>query len=164
MIKQGLPPVSDESTLVLILGSFPGEQSLERRQYYANRGNDFWKLIGHAIDENIITLDYPEKIKRIQAHGIGLWDVYKQCEREGSMDKHIKKPIRNVFSTIRFQFPQIKTIFLNGKTLGIHEAYLQSSGFKTKVLLSSSSANRNQSPKRKSEWKSIFNNLCCNDY
>jgi hypothetical protein len=39
MRKSGLPPVIDENTKILILGTLPSDMSLAARQYYANPGN-----------------------------------------------------------------------------------------------------------------------------
>ena len=41
MRKSGLPPVIDENTKILILGTLPSDMSLAAEQYYANPGNDF---------------------------------------------------------------------------------------------------------------------------
>ena len=51
MRKSGLPPVVDENTEILILGTLPSDMSLAAEQYYANPGNDFWKLIGAVLKE-----------------------------------------------------------------------------------------------------------------
>src|SRR4029453_13419391 len=42
----GLPPLIDERSRVLVLGSFPSKQSLEKQEYYGNRQNHFWQIMG----------------------------------------------------------------------------------------------------------------------
>jgi double-stranded uracil-DNA glycosylase len=156
IIKKGLPKIIDKSTRLLILGSFPSEQSLEKRQYYANKGNDFWRLISLVINEEITKSDYPAKINELKSNGIGLWDVYKSCERDGSLDKNIRNPIKNNFLNLQKKAPKLALICLNGATAGIHQSYFESLGYKTVVLLSSSGANRRYSKRRISQWQSIL--------
>ena len=40
MRKSGLPPVVDENTEMLTLGTLPSDMSIAAKQYYANLGND----------------------------------------------------------------------------------------------------------------------------
>lgn len=40
-----LTPVIGSSPVLLILGSFPGRRSLEKREYYAHPRNQFWRII-----------------------------------------------------------------------------------------------------------------------
>mgnify|MGYP000709337146 CR=1 FL=1 len=47
--KQSFAPVVNADTRILILGSLPGEISLAHGQYYANRHNRFWALVGAVI-------------------------------------------------------------------------------------------------------------------
>jgi G:T/U-mismatch repair DNA glycosylase len=44
-------------------------------QYYANATNDFWKLIGAALNQHLDGLTYESKLEMLKAHGIGLWDT-----------------------------------------------------------------------------------------
>jgi hypoxanthine-DNA glycosylase len=82
MLK-GFPPIADENTHTLILGSFPGVASLDAAQYYAHPRNQFWRLVGTVIGEPLNELPYDERVLRLLKHGIGLWDVLAACEREG---------------------------------------------------------------------------------
>ena len=57
-LKRSFPPVADERTRLLVLGSLPGEESLARSQYYANPRNHFWRLIGAVAGLDLAALPY----------------------------------------------------------------------------------------------------------
>jgi hypoxanthine-DNA glycosylase len=59
--------------------------------------NQFWKLVGALVGEDLASLPYDERLPRLLAHRIGLWDVLGACEREGSLDSAIRKPAANDF-------------------------------------------------------------------
>lgn len=155
-MKAGLPKVVDSDTIVLILGSFPSEQSLEKREYYANRTNDFWKLMSAVVGENLILLDYKARIKILLNHGIGLWDVIGKCEREGSADGNIRNPQLNDFSVLKKTCPRLRLICFNGGKAAAWESDLQQFGCATKQLPSSSGANRRDAEVRLHLWQSIL--------
>jgi hypothetical protein len=46
-------PVVDQKTKTLILDTLPSELSLSKGQYYANPPNDYWKLIGAALNQQL---------------------------------------------------------------------------------------------------------------
>jgi len=52
--KSGLPPVVGKNTEILILGTLPSDMSLAAEQYYANPGNDLWRLVGAALDKRLV--------------------------------------------------------------------------------------------------------------
>jgi hypoxanthine-DNA glycosylase len=51
MHAKGFPPIADVRARVLILGSLPGQVSLQRQQYYAQPQNAFWKIMGHLVEQ-----------------------------------------------------------------------------------------------------------------
>jgi hypoxanthine-DNA glycosylase len=156
MIKRGFPPVLDTNTEILILGSLPGDESLKRRQYYGHPGNDFWRLVGNAIGENLQDMDYEKRLETLKRHKIGLWDVFKAGKREGSQDLNIREEEVNQFSILRDMAPELKVVFFNGKTSGKYESVLRAMGYKTKVLSSSSGINRRNVKMREFEWESAL--------
>ncbi len=97
MIKKGFSAVVDENTEILILGSLPGDISLRKLQYYGHPGNDFWRLLGSAIGENLQDMDYNSRLEILKHHRIGLWDVFNAGNREGSEDSKIKDEEVNQF-------------------------------------------------------------------
>jgi double-stranded uracil-DNA glycosylase len=157
--KSGLTPVIDEKTEVLIFGSLPSDVSLAKGEYYANPTNDFWKLIGQVLNQNVVTLSYECRIATLKNFGIGLWDVYCYCVRTGSMDKDITEPERNDFDTLKATCPQLGLVCFNGQKAGESEELLRSLGYVTLVLPSSSGANRRNQEKRIRCWNVIRERL-----
>jgi len=114
MLKQGLAPIADSSTRLFILGSLPGERSLEEGRYYAFPTNQFWKLVGPVIGENLQAMDYDARLAALRAHGIGLWDVVNAARREGSGDQAIRDAKHNDIGGLRRDYPELKAIAFNG--------------------------------------------------
>jgi hypoxanthine-DNA glycosylase len=156
MIKQGFPAVIDENTEVLILGSLPGDVSIRKHQYYGHPGNDFWRLVGSIIGEDLQSMSYENRLETLKRNKIGLWDVFKAGKREGSEDAKIKEEEVNRFSVLKEIAPNLKLVLFNGKKSGEYEPILRAMGYKTKILPSSSGANRRFLNNRKSEWEAAF--------
>lgn len=159
MKKKGLAPIIDTNTRILILGSLPSDESIRKQQYYGNPVNDFWRLISEVIGEDITVLDYSTRVRKLQEYKIGLWDVLFAGEREGSMDSNIKNEDINDFSNLNSIVPNLRLICFNGKKSGEFEDTFREYGIETKVLPSSSGANRRYSEKRVVEWKSITDSI-----
>ena len=136
----GLAPVLDPGICILILGSFPGAQSLAAAQYYAHPRNQFWRLVSALVGENLAALPYAERLPRLLAHRIGLWDVLGACEREGSLDSAIRKPAANDFARLHMLCPELQTVGFNGQASGKFASQFQEAGYRTVVLPSSSPA------------------------
>ena len=135
------PPVIDEYTSILILGSFPGEASLHAQQYCAHPRNQFWRLLSAVLDENLTEMTYPARVNRLLARHIGLWDVLGACNREGSLDSAIRDAQANDFSMLKHRCPTLHRICFNGKTSGKFAGSFTEAGFQTIILPSSSPAN-----------------------
>jgi len=112
-IKNVLLPIVDSSTKVLIVGSMPGKQSLEKQQYYGNPRNHFWPIIGQLLQVEVPE-DYCERIALLKKRAIGLWDTIEACERKGSLDAAIRNEKPNDFQTLFETYPNIKLVLFNG--------------------------------------------------
>lgn len=141
----GLAPVLDSRTRILILGSFPGAASLAAQQYYAHPRNALWPILSALTGEDLAAMPYAERLPRLLAHGIGLWDVLGACEREGSLDSAIRKPAANDFARLRQLCPELHTVGFNGQTSGKFAPQFAAEGYRTVVLPSSSPAHASMS-------------------
>ena len=158
MIKKGFSAIVDKNTEILILGSLPGDVSLRKHQYYGHPGNDFWRLLGSAIGENLQDMDYSSRLETLKHHRIGLWDVFNVGNREGSEDSKIKDEEVNRFFILTEISPKLRLVCFNSKKSGNYEPILRKMGYETRILPSSSGANRRFLENRELEWKATFKN------
>ncbi|NTV68953.1 MAG: DNA-deoxyinosine glycosylase [Azonexaceae bacterium] len=114
-LSQGFPPVADPSARVLVLGSLPGKASLTAQEYYANRQNAFWRIMGDLIGAGP-DLPYTLRLEKLRAAGVALWDVIAAGERPGSLDADIVKAsiCVNDFSAFFAVHRGIRRVFFNG--------------------------------------------------
>ena len=115
MRDRGFPPIADAHARVLILGSLPGQVSLQRQQYYAQPQNTFWKIMGRLFDAGL-EHPYPERTQRLILSGIALWDVCAAAQRPGSLDAAIvhASVVPNDFAAFLAAHPHIGVIGFNG--------------------------------------------------
>lgn len=113
-MKTAFEPIADTNSRILILGTMPGERSLQLQQYYGHAGNHFWKIM-FSILEHPFSPDYSDRKKLLEEHKIALWDVLQNCEGEGSSDNAIKNEIPNDFKTFYNQYKDLKTVFFASK-------------------------------------------------
>ena len=112
---QGFPPLARADARILILGSMPGEASLQAGTYYAHPRNAFWPIMGVACGATP-DLPYAERVARLQAAGIALWDVVGRCRRQGSLDAAIEAgsvEVNDFFAFFQVH-RSIGQIFFNG--------------------------------------------------
>ena len=113
-LKIGLPPIARPHARLFILGSLPGDASLAAQQYYAHPQNQFWRLLGSAIGEDLQSLGYEARLERLAARRIGLWDVIGSAERQGSLDQAIRNANHNRVERLLHDYPDLKAIGFNG--------------------------------------------------
>ena len=113
-LLQGLPPVIDRHTRLLVLGSFPGVASLRAQQYYGHPQNHFWKILGALWGLPLAASPYADRLAALRSHGVGVWDVYQACEREGSLDADIRQGALNDFNRVREACPGLVAVAHNG--------------------------------------------------
>lgn len=153
----GLAPVVDSLTRILVLGSFPGAASLAAGQYYAHPRNQLWSLLAALTGENLVDTPYAARLDLLRQHRIGLWDVFGECEREGSLDAAIRKPAANDFERLRQLCPELEVVGFNGQAAGKFAAQFAAQGYRTLVLPSTSPAHAAMSFEGKLEvWKQLI--------
>ncbi len=114
MIHHPIPPIYNEKSKILILGSFPSVKSREIEFFYGHSQNRFWRVIAALFDCPMPqTID--EKRELLLTNGVAVWDVIGSCEITGSSDSSIKNVVPNDLGEI-FAVADIKQIFVNGKT------------------------------------------------
>ncbi|MGN1055392.1 MAG: DNA-deoxyinosine glycosylase [Comamonas sp.] len=156
---QGLAPVADARTRLVILGSFPGMASLQAQQYYAHPQNKFWPILAALWPAHILPerSDYAGRCAWLLERGLGLWDVYDSCERQGSLDSNIRQPQVNDFAALMQRCPQLQAVAHNGGESYKHSAQLAGLGLQVYKLPSTSPANASWSWERKlAAWREVM--------
>ncbi len=159
-IQHPIPPVFNEDSKILILGSFPSVKSREGQFFYHHPQNRFWKVLSQVTDSPL-----PETIEEKRAfllnHHIAVWDVIASCTIEGSSDSSIRNVVPNDLTEI-LSGSQITQIFCNGGTSARYFKKYQeiSLGRSAIALPSTSPANAAWSVERLvSQWKPIASYL-----
>ncbi len=154
---QGLPPVLGRATRLLVLGSFPGVASLQAQQYYAHPRNQFWPLLGALWGLDLAALPYARRLAEARRRGLGLWDVYASCRREGSLDQAIEDPELNDLASLRRRAPQLQCVAHNGGESARAMRHVAALGYTVLKLPSTSPANASWSFERKrAAWQAAF--------
>ncbi len=108
------PPIFDQNSKILILGSMPSPKSREIGMYYAHPKNRFWKILSIVLNDDF-PLSNEDKKAFLLKHNIAVWDVLKSCEIVGASDSSIRNPKVNNFNLI-FNNCKISAVFTLGKT------------------------------------------------
>jgi hypoxanthine-DNA glycosylase len=160
-VLQGLPPLLDANTRLLVLGSFPGVASLRAQQYYGHPQNQFWKIMATLLSPNaaeVLAMPYAERAQWLLSQGVGLWDVYAACEREGSLDANIQNAQPNDLQSLLERCPSLVAIAHNGGESFKHAKLTQALGLSVYRLPSTSPANASWTLLRKLDaWRNVIN-------
>jgi hypoxanthine-DNA glycosylase len=155
-----MAPAGSSDARLLILGSLPGEASLAAQRYYAHPQNQFWRLLGQAIGEDLATLAYAERIEVLAACEIALWDVVAQATRPGSLDGAIRRVTPNPLRDFVATHPRLRAVAFNGQTAArIGRVALGNSRQLQLIDLPSSSPAYTQSFDRKAERWAVLGRL-----
>jgi hypoxanthine-DNA glycosylase len=157
-VKYGLPPIARPDARLFLLGSLPGDASLAARRYYAHPTNQFWRLLGRAIGEELHALDYDARLERLAERRIGLWDVIASASRPGSLDQAIREAEHNQIEHLLRDFPDLRAIAFNGGTAALVGRQLVGDpppGLSLVDLPSSSAANTRPLAEKAAAWSRL---------
>lgn len=179
-LERGLKELWNDKSEILILGTFPGKESLKkdkqcekegqynRCRYYSNKKNLFWEILTSFAKNRKILRSDSDKIKLLDRMHIALWDIYESAYRIDSKDENILRATYNdVFK--RMKGSSIKTIILTGVSSNSkmhHLGFLQyyhkevemaiQRGVKILILPSSSARGRQKRKILKNKWKTLL--------
>jgi TDG/mug DNA glycosylase family protein len=155
--KRSFPPVAGRRPRVLILGSLPGDASLQLGQYYGHPRNKFWELVGAALGEDLRALSYPKRLARLKARGVAVWDVIADAHRVGSLDSSIRLERPNPIPEL-IRRTGVRAVFFNGKKAqaSFRRHFGEPEGVAVFALPSSSPAHASMTrPRKLAFWKRI---------
>ena len=154
---QGLPPVIGRNARLLILGSFPGVASLRAQQYYGHPRNQFWPLLSAIWGVDLVPAPYHARLAELRRRGLGLWDVYASCLREGSLDQAIEAAELNDLASLLQRAPRLQLVAHNGGESARAMRHIRALGLPVRRLPSCSPANASWSFERKLlAWREAF--------
>ncbi len=155
--KEGFPPVINEQTRILILGTLPSDISIRTTEYYANPQNQFWRIFFSLYNNGQALFSYSDKCDLVLRNGFGLWDVLKHADRSGSLDANMHQEEINDFKALFSAYPNIRKLVFNGQSAATYYQRLMNRLPRKEmvVLPSTSSANTTKTFAQKGrEWES----------
>ena len=111
--RHPIAPVWDETSRILILGSFPSVKSRESGFFYGHPQNRFWKVLGNLCGLEKMPETISEKKEFLLQYHIAVWDVIAECDIIGSSDSSIKNVVAADLTRILEEAP-IRRIYANG--------------------------------------------------
>jgi len=151
---KGLDPIFDENSQILILGTMPGKDSLEKQEYYASTNNSFWFIMAELFNNKKDFVDYNDKISCLKKNKIALWDIYHSCDRESSADKDIRNEVYNDINKFIKEHPSIKHVVFNGKKASTVQINVDSS-----IAISTSNAYPMSKENKVKAWKRLLEDI-----
>lgn len=112
--EHSFPPIWNEKSTILILGTLPSIQSSKAGFYYMHPQNRFWKILSKVFETDFVLCGIEEKKQQLLELKIALYDVVQKCEIQNSSDAKIQNVQCNDLEEI-IQNASIERIFLNGQ-------------------------------------------------
>ncbi len=110
-------PIVGDNPRVLILGSMPGQTSLQDKTYYAHPQNAFWWIMAQLFQIDF-DASYAARCQDLKREHIAVWDVLRQCVRPGSLDSAIERnsEVPSDIESLVNSHPGLRSIIFNGGT------------------------------------------------
>lgn len=136
-----IPPLYDQNSKILILGSFPSVKSREAMFFYGHPQNRFWRLMAQLFEEPVPTSTEEKTSLALRRH-FALWDSIHACTIVGSSDSSVRDVVPNDLSVI-LNNSLVQRIFCNGAlSYEMYRRYiLPTTGIEAVKLPSTSPAN-----------------------
>ncbi|MCR5154358.1 MAG: DNA-deoxyinosine glycosylase [Lachnospiraceae bacterium] len=145
-IIKGFEPLIFEDSRALLLGTLPGQKSLEKGFYYADNSNYFWKFFAEYTGIRMIPSNMEDAKAILKTAKVALWDILESAERvdesgkRTSSDKDIANGKINNIEKFCKEHPNIKKIgVLGNKAFDMFQEFFPS--LDAECLPSSSGAN-----------------------
>lgn len=156
----GLDPIIGPHARLVVLGSFPGAASLQAQQYYAHPRNHFWPILSALWQVDLRAMPYGERTAYVRDKGLGVWDVYASCRREGSLDSAIEAAQPNDLAQLVRLAPGLQAVAHNGGESARSMPITRALGLPVWRLPSTSPANASWSFERKlAAWRECFESV-----
>ena len=141
-----IPPVYDQHSRVLVLGTMPSPKSREVGFYYGHPQNRFWRVMERLFElSDHALVDNDARVAFLLGHHIALWDVLASCTISGASDASIADPQPNDLTRILDAAPIRAVCCTGGKSAQLcrrfNDRLLRERGIPLIALPSTSPAN-----------------------
>lgn len=108
-----VPPLIDQNSTVLILGSMLSPKSAQAAFYYAHPQNRFWRVLFALFGEEYST-GKEIRAQLALSHRVALWDVINNCDIVGASDNTIANVVYNDIDGLLARHTAVTRIFTTG--------------------------------------------------
>lgn len=113
VVLHTIPPVFDENSRALLLGTMPSPKSREAGFFYGHPQNRMWTVLARVFEEKTPMGTEARRLFLLR-HRIAMWDVLASCSIRGAEDASIRDAVPNDLGEILGKAP-IEGIFCTGK-------------------------------------------------
>lgn len=158
---KGLEEDIRRDSVVLILGTLPGEKSIQNEKYYAGSTNGFWDILFQACGEPFDKSDEAKKLL-LENYKIALWDVLKSAKRKSSKDKDIidetpKDLEPSDIPGLLSDYPELRLIlFHSNDTYKFFRRFFKNTSIPYIRVASPSGLNRASMEEKAQEWRAAL--------
>lgn len=152
----GLPALIDQTSVVLILGTLPGQRSLALGKYYADPSNKFWDILFMACGEKIDKSDQAKEAL-LKKYNIALWDILDSAARQTSGDKDLMNEKPNDLPYYLAKYSNLKLlIFHSNDAYKYFKRFFKNTAVPYICVSSPSGQNRKSTEVKAEEWRAAL--------